>query len=163
MKLNELFSKPKKTLYVKRKLLNTDEIIEWAKSQGFEHLMDPSEFHATIVFSKEPFDYSNISLQNNKLVVNNTKDRKVEHLGDKGAIVLKFFSETLHNRWQEFRNEGASWDYDSYQPHVTLSYEDNAVNVEEVEPFKGKLIFGKEIGNPVDDDWADKIKTVDIS
>jgi len=43
----------KKTLYVDRKLINGDEFIEWANSQGFTKTLEPNDLHATIAFSKK--------------------------------------------------------------------------------------------------------------
>lgn len=78
-------------------------------------------------------------------------------LGDEGAVVLRFSSNSLRQRWQEFRDGGASWDYDEYLPHVTISYNAGHIDVTEIAPYEGVLIFGPERFAAVDDDWADDI------
>lgn len=41
---------------------------------------------------------------------------------DDGAIVLKFKSQTLTQRHEELLKAGASSDYPTYTPHITLGY-----------------------------------------
>lgn len=54
------------------------------------------------------------------------------------------------------RESGASWDFQEYQPHVTLSYGDATLALEKVEPFRGKLRFGPEIFSEIDENWHDR-------
>ena len=66
-----------------------------------------------------------------------------------GATVLAFASNALQDRWQRFMDAGASFDHDSYRPHVTLTYED-ASAVLHTKPFTGDLYFGPEVYEAVD-------------
>ena len=165
MLLNELFLiESPETLYVKRKLLNTDEFVTWAKSQGFKNILDPDEFHVTIAFSKKPFEYKNLSFQSdNKLLVRNKKDREVTHLGDKGAVVLKFSCDILQTRWKEFRDAGANWDFENYKPHVSITYVDPNMDLTKIIPYTGELLFGPEIHDLVDENWTSKVKSVKLA
>ena len=45
---------------VQRKLLNADELIQWAKAHGFETTQPAEELHTTVAYSKIPFDWSNL-------------------------------------------------------------------------------------------------------
>jgi hypothetical protein len=69
--------------------------------------------------------------------------------------VLSFPAGRLQQRWQEFCDGGASWDFPTYQSHVTVTYQD--VDLSQVEPYQGDLIFGPEKFAVVDEDWNDKI------
>jgi hypothetical protein len=40
---------------------------------------------------------------------------------------------------------GASHDFDEYQPHVTITYEGSDLDLSKVEPYRGELVFGPEI------------------
>jgi hypothetical protein len=163
MKINELLNESVETLYVSRNLTNTEDLVEWAKTQGFKNLLDPFEMHVTVAFSKKPFETDGLKFQKNTLVVNNKKDRSVEPLGNDGAIVLKFSCDILQERWQELKDAGASYDYPIYIPHVTLSYkEDDSIDLTNVEPYLGKLIFGPENDTLVDNDWKNKVKNVKV-
>jgi uncharacterized protein len=146
-------------LYVNRKLLNSDDIVSWAKEQNIEKLSDPNKFHVTIAYSKNPINWEDIKLEKNNLTIENDA-RKLEFFGE-GALVLRFFSKELQNRWQELKDLGASWEYPTYKPHITLIY-DSEIDINDIEPYKGSLIFGPENIREIDENWADKTKEIKI-
>jgi hypothetical protein len=142
-----------KTLYVSRPLNNGEEFIEWAKSQGFEKTLDESEFHVTIAFSRDKVDWDKIEEQTNTMTIEGGI-RTVEPLGSDGAVVLKFKSEFLPKRWKEIKDLGASWDYEGYTPHVTITYKGTDIDLSQVKPFTGKIILGPETMTELDEDWS---------
>lgn len=143
-------------LYVRRNVTNADAIIQWAKAQGFETCVPGEEMHATIVFSREPMDWTAAGDSYDQLKAEGDQ-RSVEPLGDKGAVVLKFELAELSDRWQQFRDEGASWDFPGYQPHVTITYNGTGIDLSKVEPYAGPIEFGPEIYEDFNDDWKDGI------
>ena len=152
MFLSELFHKPR-TLYVSRPLINSDDLRSWAASQGFASTVD--DMHVTIAFSKQPVDWQKFAPQRDRLMIRGG-ERRVEALGDKGAVVLRFAARRLQRRWQEFCDGGASWDFPSYQAHVTVTYQGQH-DLKTIEPYQGDLIFGPEKFAVVDEDWNDKV------
>lgn len=50
-----------RTLYVCRKLLNADEVLAWARSQGFKDLLSADDLHVTIAYSRTRIDWMQIS------------------------------------------------------------------------------------------------------
>lgn len=145
-------------LYASRKVANADQLLRWAKEQGFRTTLPAGDLHVTIAFSRTPLDWFAVGeAWSETVTVLPGGPRAVEPLGDKGAVVLKFKSSELEARWQQFRDAGASWDYDGYQPHVTLTYDPGDLDLAKVEPYLGKLEFGPEIFAPLDEDWADKV------
>lgn len=151
-----------KTLYVSRPLKNADELIEWAKAQGFKKTLPAEDMHVTVVYSKKKMDWfsvpDGVDHYRNKY---QKGDRSVEALGE--AVVLKFESPDLSARWQEFRDAGASWDYPSYMPHVSITYDPGDVDLDTIEPFTGLLEFGPEEFTEVQTGWADDIEEVSES
>lgn len=146
----------KKTLYVHKKLLNTREFLEWAKSQGFENTLEAKDLHCTIAFSKKEVEWSTIEKDRNSLRVKGGQ-RSVVPLGDMGAVVLKFQSDKLTERWEYYKERGCSFDYESYTPHVTITYRGvGKVDLSKVRPYHGPLEFGPEIMKEVDLDWHKK-------
>lgn len=143
-------------LYVQRKLMNTKEFIAWAKGQGFAKVLAPEELHVTVCYSKEAMDWGKAEPAPANLTVTGGV-RVVSPLGDAGAVVLKFESPDLQKRWKEFREAGASWDYESYQPHVTITYKNGDLDLSGVEPYAGRLVFGPEIYEPINDTYADDV------
>jgi hypothetical protein len=148
----------KKTLYVHRKLINGDEFIDWAKSQGFTKTLEPNDLHATIAFSKKELDWNNLTPEHflNKVRIKGGK-RSVVPLGNEGAIVLKFESPMLTREWNYYISNGASWDWESYQPHVSITYKDPDVDLSKVTPYKGELLFGPHVMKELDLNWKEKV------
>lgn len=149
----------KKSLYVNRPLANAEEFIEWAKSQGFEKITEPADLHVTVLYSKGEVDWAQFELETDKLTVKGGK-RKVEPLGDEGAVVLKFDTQHLQDRHDHFVDGGATHDYDSYKPHVTITYDGQGVDLGTVEPYAGPLIFGPEEFEEIDGEWKPKESSV---
>jgi len=143
------------TLYVHRPLLNADDLIKWAREQGFETTLPPDDMHVTIAFSREPVDWDRITRAPDKVIVS-TGSRSIEQFGE--AVVLQFGSLQLMNRWQDFKDIGASWDHPSYKSHVTITYNaPEGLDLDEVVPYDGKLVFGPEVYAPVKENWMDDV------
>lgn len=139
-----------RTLYVQRKVVNGAEILAWAKAQGFENTVPASDLHVTIAYSKQALDWMKVNEtwsgdSNGHLTVAPGGARLVEPLGSEGAVVLLFNSSELSWRHRQIREAGASWDFEDYQPHVTLTYAVGDLNLTKVEPYHGKIEFGPEI------------------
>ena len=143
-----------RSLYVQRKLLNAGDVIKWAKAQGFESTLEASDMHVTVLYSRAPVDWMDMgqawSGEDGKLTVQPGGARIVEPLGDKGAVVLLFNSSELIWRHQDMVRNGASHDYDEYQPHITITYSGAPAVLSAVEPYRGELVFGPEIFEELD-------------
>lgn len=140
-----------KTLYVCRHVLNGDELVKWAQSQGFENILDPDEMHVTIAYSNEPVDWNKIPDAPEELEVRgDTQNRTVEKLGN--ATVLLFKDKELHKRWQQIIDCGASWDYDGYKSHISITYEECNLDLAGVEPYHGDIQLGPEKFDVLDED-----------
>lgn len=145
-------------LYVSRKLLNAADLIAWARKAGFDTVTAPGDMHVTVTYSRAAVDWmtmgENWSPNDGKLTIAPGGPRVVERLGDKGAAVLMFASSELSYRHKSMVELGASWDYESYQPHVTITYAvPEGMDVSKVEPYRGKLVFGPEIFEDLTDGW----------
>ena len=142
-------------LYVRRNLTpdSASALLVWAKAQGFSNLVPEHELHATIVHSREPVWLRPLGGN----LAANPGGRLVGPLGDDGAIVLHIQSPELEARWREAIDAGALWKYgDTYRPHVTFTYDASGVDSAKVEPFRGDLVFGPEIHEPITEGWAEQ-------
>jgi hypothetical protein len=79
-------------------------------------------------------------------------------LGNEGAVVLRFESSALAERWQEFKDAGASWDHDAYRPHITITYDAGDVDLSKVKPYDGLLEFDGEVFGEVKPGSVEKAK-----
>ena len=143
-----------KPLYVYRRVKNAGDIIAWAKSQGFETTLPADDMHVTITFSKAPVDWFKMGeAWDAELTVNEGGARRVEEFNG-GAKVLQFASSELGWRNMQMRENGASYDFDEYKPHITISYGDAP---SDIEPYQGKIVLGPEIFEEINIDWKSGI------
>ena len=137
-----------RTLYVSRKVQNVEALKSWAKAQGLPDLQD--ELHVTIAYSTTPVDWIKMGASwadyegkgAGDMVITAGGPRVVEPLGDRTAVLM-FASSDLSWRNREMREAGASWDWDDYQPHISLT--GDPVDLAKVEPYRGKIVLGPEI------------------
>lgn len=149
----------KATLYVCRPVKNAEMLIAWAKKQGFETTLPGEDMHVTLAFSKKPLVWPPRLKSQDDLIVRapGNPPREVMPLGDKGAVVLKFDSPALYDRWRFFVDAGAQWAYATFQPHITITYDGKGVDLSKVEPYAGAIILGREKFAEVDSDWDKKV------
>lgn len=134
-------------LFVCRPLLDSAPFRSWATGHGFHDQVD--DLHATVVYSRAPVLLRPLD----DGVEIRGGPRLVKPLGGRGAVVLGFWSEALFMRWREARDAGASWDYDSYRPHVTITWRGGDVDLATVRPYEGPLKLGPEVHSLLDPDW----------
>lgn len=146
-----------RTLYVRRDLLNGEDLRSWAKGQGFTTALPASDMHVTVTYSRSPVDWMKMGEAwsgdaKGELVVRPGGARLVERLGP-SATVLLFNCSELAWRHEDMIRNGASYDHDEYQPHVTISYTGAPADLSKVEPYRGELRFGPEIFEELNLDW----------
>ena len=141
-------------LYVSRNLTPAcaEAFTAWATEQGFANLTPAHELHATIVYSKKPLT---LEPEGGEILILDDGNRLIQPLGDKGAVVLRFGSVAFKDRWQRAMAPGASWDYEGFHPHVTITYDAGGKDLSTVAPFPGPLVFGPEIHAPLEENWAE--------
>ncbi len=146
-----------RTLYVNRPLLNAVEFLAHYRAQGFGLMLAPEDLHVTIAYSRDAIEWDRVRRAPPSLVAG-SDERKVIALGDKGAVVTTFECPALQERWGEFRTAGASWDWPSFQPHVTITYNGDGIDLSKIEPFPDPLIFGPEVWEELNLDWKPVMK-----
>lgn len=147
-------------LYVSRPLLNASELMEWARGQGFVSLVPAEELHVTVAYSRRAvnwFAMGQYGSNTGELIVSPGGPRLVERMGDGTAVALVFQSVDLQWRHREMRDAGASWDYPSYLPHITLTTNAPDLDIAAIKPYQGRLIFGPERFEALDPDWQDDV------
>lgn len=146
-----------RTLYVHRKVQNAAEIIRWAKRQGFKTTLPASDMHVTIAFSRQPVDWMEVGQSwQDRVEIPSGGARLMEQFGE--ARVLLFSGDELKWRHERIKEAGASWDHPEYQPHITISYDENAPDLADIEPYQGPIILGPEIFQEVKEDWMKGIE-----
>ena len=147
-------------LYVYRQLLNASEVLDHFRAQGFRTTLPAEELHVTVTYSKRPvnwFGMGQFGSNTGEVIVGPGGPRLIEPMGDGSAVALLFQSPDLQWRHREMRDAGASWDYPSYLPHVTLTYEAGDIDLSKVEPYQGRLVFGPERFEAIQANWHELV------
>lgn len=150
-------------VYAYRPVMNAEMIRAWAAEQGFEQALPADDMHVTVVFSKAPFSaeitraaQAHEVIRGCNIVVRGGK-RTVVPLGDKGAVVLKIQSDQLQYEHMDFRSMGASWDFQEYTPHITITYSGSGLDVSAMQPFMGDIVLGPLRAKPLNPDWDGEV------
>lgn len=146
------------TLYIKRRVRNADEIIAWAKANGFPTTLPADDMHVTIAYSKKELAWKNVEWSTTPVMRAVGGTRTMKRLGKEGeAVVLGITSDALNRRHYDIRAAGAAWAWPSYQPHITISYDAADVDLDKITPFDGMIEFGPEEWAPVKANYMDTI------
>lgn len=141
-----------RSLYVRRDVTNTADIIKWARKQGFKSVVP--DMHVTIVYSKQPVDWLKIGSdyfgggdENGGITIKPGGPRVMERFGS--AVVLAFSNSDLQYRHRSMmsrgEDDGMEWQYDDYTPHVSITYDAGAMDIESIVPYTGAIELGPEI------------------
>lgn len=144
-----------RTLYVRRDVVNVDEIAAWFKTSGLAEEGDlRDDLHVTIAYSDMPLDWMKVgddwSMTGNdkgQLIIKPGGVRLIERMGpEQDFLALLFVSSQLSWRHEQIKEAGAAWNWPEYQPHVTL-FRGKITNalLKSTEPYRGRIVFSPEI------------------
>lgn len=133
---------------------SVEALTKWASSQGIPSVVD--DMHVTVGYSSTPVDASAVPLAP-ATTIGNSAERKVQTLGDGGAVVLMLGSftnrtQSLQMAHQALRDAGASWDYEGYQPHITITYNGAGLDLSKIKPYNGPIDLLGEERSPIETD-----------
>lgn len=155
-KLEEISKAYKKeTLFVSRPVKNAKEIIKWAESEGITDVISANDMHVTTAFSTKKVSWWQFKPNADEITID-LESAKVVKLWD--AIVIKFKSPELQNDWKQYMDGGASWDYDAYQPHISLSY--TIQDIKNIGRYTGKLTLWGEVMDEVKAELIKKLERI---
>lgn len=147
-------------LYVMRPLVNSAQLVQWAMAQGLPSILEQHDLHVTVCYSKEALPWGPIPGDVPEIIALGG-ERTIEKFGK--AIVLTLRSAELEDRHAEFRDFGASHDFDPYRAHITLSYSGDDFDISSIEPYDDELIFGPEQYREIVEGWGGKAKEVKLA
>lgn len=94
---------------------------EFVDSNDIQNGLPSKDFHTTVAYSRKVVDIEPLGKIDPPW---GAKPVGFEVWGEeKKALVLKLSCKELKARFDEFMNAGATYDFDDYIPHVTLSYD----------------------------------------
>lgn len=136
-----------------------DDLTKFIKDNNIINSVAPNKLHVTILYSRKDCNLN----YNNKLDTEyQGKPEKFEvwkSQSGKNCLVLKLQSDQLSERHKFLMDKHkATYDYDQYKPHVTLSYdvgEDFDLKSLDIDKIP-TLTLSTEYGEPLDLDWSEK-------
>lgn len=131
-----------RSLNVSRRVLNPRAILAWARGQGFATTMIGSELHVTVMYSEAPVDWMAAGSDSTRVMIPAGGPRVVERFGK--AVVLLFSSYELAWRHDALRDIGAVPKHAEYQPHVTLTWQGDDLDLAKITPYPGRIVLGPE-------------------
>jgi len=129
--------------------------------EGIPNPTPSEDYHSTVAYSKTPIpDYKPDGdlEQAQDASINGFKIFKTAEGGK--CLVASLDSDYLHQKHQQTMDQGASYDFDEYIPHVTLSYDVGAdwdeANLDKLtKKYKGTPVqISQEYMSPLDQDFV---------
>lgn len=126
-----------------------DSLHDWLEKQKINELVDPNEYHCTLVYSTTPVPEF-VKEKPELPIMAKPKGWKI--FGDKNMLVLVLSCEEAHELFDIAKSLGAKSDYPSYVPHVTvaLNYTDSVPK--DIPPFS--LEFDKFKVGEIDENFS---------
>lgn len=129
------------------------KVEKWAKDNKIPGAISPDDYHCTLIYSRKPCpDYKSLGKLETPIVVQ-FGDKEIWDTNDGKTLVIKLHSDEMVERHKAIRKEhGATFDYDEYTPHLTISYDvGKDFNLDELEGPKGELKAVEEYGEELHD------------
>lgn len=157
-----------RSLYVRRDVVNWEQIEDHFAAQGIVSMLPPGKMHVTIAHSRSRVDWFKIDQDymqdsDGRLVVSAGGARMMDLFGSKqprSTLVLLFSSSALSWRHESIKQQGASWDWPDFSPHVSITYDVSeswsdpatwAERTRNLQPYTGRIVLGPEIFEEVED------------
>lgn len=159
MKLNEIKKIPKGTYAaVDFDKSTTDAVIEYIKEHKIPNGLRAGKMHTTLLYSRKYLpDYVPAGKIKKPYVGRFSgfeifKSSSDDDDKSTNCLVLRFICESLSKRHKDLMKEhGATYDYDEYKPHITLSYDVGELDPDQLPSFVQDIIITKEYGEELND------------
>lgn len=130
-----------------------DNIEKFIKDNNIPNPIDSNELHCTLLYSRKHLpDYKAYGTLSENMV-GKFKEFELWPSGSEGkkCLVATFTCKALSERHEELMKEhGATYDYDEYKPHTTLSYDVGDLDLEDVPKFEHDIVIVKEYSEDLD-------------
>lgn len=156
MRYHELFEEQAPGTYVGVRF--TPETIEgltaFQKEIGVPNPLNPEKFHATVVYSREPVEWTPQTDLTKEDVEASGWDVFENRRDGTKCLVLRLSSEFLQERFDTAIEAGATHDFPDYKPHITLSYDIGTFETRKLALPEFPIVLDHEYVEPLRDSWA---------
>lgn len=120
----------------------------------FDNPIKEEDIHSTLLFSRKFLPNYEPLGEVNEIV--KPKKYNIFKSDDKNVLVLEVTSKWLEERHKSLmETHGATWDFPSYIPHITLSYDVGDIEIPKLskKDLKTELIISEEYSEELNLDW----------
>jgi 2'-5' RNA ligase len=161
MKLMEISKVKKDGTYIGVRLdkKSLDKIEKFIKDNNIKNATPREDIHITLVYSRK------IVPNAKKLINTQINNEPAKPTGkfdcwgeEENSLVMLVESDYLQKRFKMFESKGAIFGFDSYTPHITLTYDAQLTDKNIIKNLKwdgGDLFLLKEYHEDLDLDWND--------
>ncbi len=139
---------------------DVDNLLKWVSENNIPNQVD--DIHCTLLYSKKPCpDYNPLGNLKQPFTVGLSKPKNWTHTPDsEGVLVFELDAPEMVKRHKELMKEhDASYDFDEYVPHITISYNvGKDFDVSKLSPLPSntrKLQVIEEYAEQLDEEWKD--------
>lgn len=144
-------------LYIKRNVLNGQDLIDWGRSEGLTSMLAPEELHVTVAFIRDSVAHDSIELRTDELPLVHTTHNYRELVRFGSSMSIKFWSPEIKFRNIEvFNHFGLELPKLPMRPHIALTYTNIPVQFGHMRPFTDVIVLGPEIAEPLNLNWSPK-------
>lgn len=138
-----------------------DAISTFIKKNKIPNAIADKKLHTTLLYSRKPLPHFKPAGGLKKLMIGTNGKFEIWKTRDNGknALILKYDCDRLVKRHKFLMKEyEATYDFDEFIPHLTLSYDVGDMTLKEVGSPKeiGDIEIVKEYSKPIDLDWSKK-------
>lgn len=136
-----------------------NKLIDWCTQNNIPNPVPKDKLHTTLLYSRKHLpDYvpqgnlpsAYIGLENGYDIWKSSSENPTN------CLVLKINCDDIVTRHKELMDtHQATWDYPSYDPHITMSYDIGGVDASKLDTSSiGELTFTDEYAEELDLDWT---------
>jgi hypothetical protein len=132
--------KEKAYMYLPVSKHSSEKLVKWMEENKIPNPVLREKLHCTVVYSKAS------ELPDYELLPYGTTVEPPYHFDIFGsAFVLRFEHADANEQWTKAREMGSQPDFDTYKPHITLSYDINGFNTDDLTPPTFSITFDSEV------------------
>lgn len=133
--------------FSKETINDLENLVNELVEHGMSNPVD--DFHATVVYSRKNIDWDTAT------DIDETARpigfEKFDTKEDKKCLVLLLTSDYLSRRFNLAMEKGATYDFDDYRPHITLSYDCGDFDISKLSIPDFTVHISEEYSSPLED------------
>lgn len=137
---------------------SSQDIVDFASSHDVPNVIDVEKVHCTVLYSKKPisgFVALGDKVPQYEIAFSRYDVFRDRKSGNNSLVMVLDCDELIEHHTEYMDQYGASWDFPTYIPHITLSYDIGDFDVSKLPPYDGDIIADHEYAEPLDVEWKD--------